>query len=844
MRKDRRLYSVFKLCIVALMIFISAFSLFPRKAFALASGSGFTLAEADTGFAIWYDGKLGNGKYYLGNGYYSSYPDSILKNGSTGEFVFCMEPGVSSPGGSWYGAKDIRGVFDYIQGESGWRTTSYDKQRLVARLMQFMDNNTRYDDGSTDRRIRYMVLQVLMWEVICEERDASFNNIGPKGGAVSVESLISFRHADYTIAYRNMRNEIEYVMQRYSTIPQGTTNRESTAPTVMLDSYDTNTGEYYKVLTDSNAIAKYYVYSSPSNVSVSTTSDNKIRVSTKDSNASGTVSGYNRLIRGAGGESSVIAGHSSGNHQYIASIVDIKDPMRNSFFKVDIPQSTLTVNPNGGTWGGSSSSSYFTQDYMTTKYINNPTRYGYRFTGWTLSGEGRFGSDTFTFSTVNGTLTANWVVDTSTLTVNPNGGSWGGSENSQSFTQNVGSTKWIGEPSREGYTFTGWSKSGGGSLSGGTFTFTDTNSTLTANWKINSYTLTVNPNGGIWNGNSSPQNFIQNYNSTKAINNPSRVGYTFDGWTLTGGGSFNGNTYTYGTSDGALTAKWSNEKPKITTPIIPDPPPSVDSNIPPYIEGGKVIIQVGDKFNPLDFATATDKEDGNITNKIVVTDNPIPMGKDKEVTKPGEYVVKVKVTDLGGLTDEDVIHVIVNERPKITAEDRYFFLGDTIGKNELLEKTTAEDLEDGDIKSKIVITKIEDVINQTTLPSKDNISTSTVGEYKVSYKVTDKYKASAETTAMVYVVDSFNDISEFGIRYISKDYLHTLSGNSKWKKDANLYNKLTTSLNKSGDSEALYVLEFNDDNIQEIKNFLISSKWDSYLNYAINDRYLNRFRTR
>ena len=60
MRKRKKLFNVFKLYVVALMVFISAFSLFPKKALALASGGGFTLAESETGFATWYDGKLSN----------------------------------------------------------------------------------------------------------------------------------------------------------------------------------------------------------------------------------------------------------------------------------------------------------------------------------------------------------------------------------------------------------------------------------------------------------------------------------------------------------------------------------------------------------------------------------------------------------------------------------------------------------------------------------------------------------------------------------------------------------------------------------------------------------------
>ena len=125
-----------------------------------------------------------------------------------------------------------------------------------------------------------------------------------------------------------------------------------------------------------------------------------------------------------------------------------------------------------------------------------------------------------------------------TLTVNPNGGTWNGSSSSQNFTQNYATTKSIPNPdAREGYTFTGWSKSGSGSLSGTTFTFGAGDCTLTANWTINSYSLSVDPNGGTWNGSSSSQSFTQNYNTTKSLTAPSRTGYTLGAWVLDGGGS-------------------------------------------------------------------------------------------------------------------------------------------------------------------------------------------------------------------------------------------------------------------------------------------------------------------
>jgi uncharacterized repeat protein (TIGR02543 family) len=152
------------------------------------------------------------------------------------------------------------------------------------------------------------------------------------------------------------------------------------------------------------------------------------------------------------------------------------------------------------------------------------------------------------------------------LTVKPNGGTWDGSTSDQTFTINQGATKIIAKPVRTGYTFTGWTLSGAGStISGTTFTMGTADATLTANWTINQSTLKVNPNGGTWNGSTATQIFTQNYNTTKAIPVPTRIGYTFTGWTKSD--SFNGSlsgttgaaTYRFGTTGGAtdtITATW------------------------------------------------------------------------------------------------------------------------------------------------------------------------------------------------------------------------------------------------------------------------------------------------
>lgn len=87
---------------------------------------------------------------------------------------------------------------------------------------------------------------------------------------------------------------------------------------------------------------------------------------------------------------------------------------------------------------------------------------------------------------------------------------------------------------------------------GDTFTFC-------AQWNQNvrSYTLTVRPNGGTWNGSASDQEFTIDSGDTKTISDPARTGHDFAGWTLSGSGSrMNGTTFTMGTADAVLTANW------------------------------------------------------------------------------------------------------------------------------------------------------------------------------------------------------------------------------------------------------------------------------------------------
>jgi uncharacterized repeat protein (TIGR02543 family) len=138
------------------------------------------------------------------------------------------------------------------------------------------------------------------------------------------------------------------------------------------------------------------------------------------------------------------------------------------------------------------------------------------------------------------------------LIVLTDGGTWSGTS---PVTLASGGTLTIENPTKDNYNFTGWTISGeGSSIDGTTFTMGSESTVITANWSIKTYTLTVNANSGVWSG-TTPQTL--NRDDEVTIANPSRDGYLFTGWTLTGTGStLVGTLFTMGTANATLVANW------------------------------------------------------------------------------------------------------------------------------------------------------------------------------------------------------------------------------------------------------------------------------------------------
>ena len=82
--------------------------------------------------------------------------------------------------------------------------------------------------------------------------------------------------------------------------------------------------------------------------------------------------------------------------------------------------------------------------------------------------------------------------------------------------------------------------------------------------KVN-YTLSVNPNGGSWNNSSTTQEFTITNGDAKTIANPSRIGYTFNNWTLNGSNAkFENSIFTMGNANASLVANWNINQYNVT----------------------------------------------------------------------------------------------------------------------------------------------------------------------------------------------------------------------------------------------------------------------------------------
>ena len=219
----------------------------------------------------------------------------------------------------------------------------------------------------------------------------------------------------------------------------------------------------------------------------------------------------------------------------------------------------------------------------------DPTYDGYTFAGWALDGE-PYNFDTPVTGDI--TLTAVWEkLAEYTVTFDTQGGT---PVASQTVAEN-GTVARPSDPTRDGYTFKGWT------LDGQPYDF-DTpvagNLTLTAVWEENEtpapvmHKVTVKPNNG-----SNPTVYeIEDGQPFTQPADPTRGGYAFNGWTL------NGKPYDFSrpvTGDITLEAQWEkNETPAPVTHTVKFRTNGGSSIPMQTVEDGKTVGKPADPTRP------------------------------------------------------------------------------------------------------------------------------------------------------------------------------------------------------------------------------------------------------
>ena len=205
-----------------------------------------------------------------------------------------------------------------------------------------------------------------------------------------------------------------------------------------------------------------------------------------------------------------------------------QDLVLNSYVSLDIY--SITYNIENGTVSGNPDT-YTINDVPII--LNNPTPNinGYIFTGWTGTGltEKTMIVTIDTSNLGDKEYTAHFEKEKYTITYNLNGGELEqGVTNPEEYYVDSPDIA-LNNPSKEGYTFLGWTGSNGTTPTNVIIASGSTgNKTYTANYQIDRHTATFDSNLGTT---AVPETITKDYNEALGtLPTTSRIGYIFEGW--------------------------------------------------------------------------------------------------------------------------------------------------------------------------------------------------------------------------------------------------------------------------------------------------------------------------
>ena len=222
---------------------------------------------------------------------------------------------------------------------------------------------------------------------------------------------------------------------------------------------------------------------------------------------------------------------------------------------------TLTINylyENGST----AAPSYTARvNYGDTYSVTSPNVQGHSPSRQIVSG---------TMGATNMSVDVVYSANTYTVTFKD----WNGTVLKTQQVQYGGAATAPANPTRTGYTFTGWDKA---------FTNVTANLVVTAQYSINTYTVTFKD----WNGTVLKTQQVEHGKAATAPANPTRTGYTFTGWD---------KAFTNVTANLVVTAQYVQNEP-VSTPVPSDAPQIVVGS-KTTMAGNTVTVDVSLKNNP------------------------------------------------------------------------------------------------------------------------------------------------------------------------------------------------------------------------------------------------------
>lgn len=357
----------------------------------------------------------------------------------------------------------------------------------------------------------------------------------------------------------------------------------------------------------------------------------------------------------------------------------------------------VTLQKGNGVQSVSGAGSYTVGQSVT---INATLATGYHWKGWTGTYQTITKRYTFSMPGQDVSMTASAEINHSTLRVDPNGGTWNGSADVQSFSGDYGTTKSIPDPVRPGYTFAGWVKSDAfhGSLNNAVYTFgaeDGATDILTASWTANSYTLHFDPNGGAEVTHIEDMVIQYDEEITLPDATAAYVKYTFDGqnvtqdvlsgaiWLESDGDSEAADPETpedeadAGMNEEATDTEAENEADEA---VEADPEPEVADNETDPEADQRAYASVNTGW-------VTEEEKENF--------NPVYLA--------GDQLTVAELVDRLGITDQNGANITLyaswDDCPWIVAVNLYYTLSQAqqgfITDSEILSHATASDREDG-----------------------------------------------------------------------------------------------------------------------------------------------------